>query len=175
MATHLTKRPHKKRGKKGTRYLADTTTKEVHDLLNEVGACQLDQVFLRRCAVSFDPDTPRQAQSEGYDKWHDCMGDLSARADRHIRAIRDWTRIVDVVGHRTFQSGGEMLEALGGTQGRTLFERLMALGSALSEGDGTIEVSDESRRRFVDAMYGGYLANTHMLCIGMRHLALDQA
>ena len=54
----------------GKRFVGNTNNKEVHDLDNEKTAanqCQIDEIIQARHAVTFDPDSLKQAQSEGYD------------------------------------------------------------------------------------------------------------
>ena len=68
MATHVSRRPTDKR------YLGNTNSKEVHDLLDENANCQILEILHNRHAVVFSPDTLAQAHSEGYDNGHWCIG-----------------------------------------------------------------------------------------------------
>jgi hypothetical protein len=47
---------------------------EVHNLLNEKNACQIDEILAAGHAVGFTPDTLAQAHSEGYDNCAHCIG-----------------------------------------------------------------------------------------------------
>lgn len=69
MAKAVSSRPNNKR------YLGNTNKTEVHDLLNETARCQIDELLGAGRAVVFTPDTLAQAESEGYDNPHDCIGD----------------------------------------------------------------------------------------------------
>ncbi|NIM48339.1 MAG: hypothetical protein GTO22_03620 [Gemmatimonadales bacterium] len=63
----------------GDRYLGNSNTREVHDLIHEDAsprACQIDEVIAAGYAVGFSPDTLDQAHVEGYDNCHYCIGEL---------------------------------------------------------------------------------------------------
>jgi hypothetical protein len=51
-----------------------TGDKEVHDLTNEKGQCQIDTILKNNHAVAFSPDTKEQAHKEGYDNCAWCIG-----------------------------------------------------------------------------------------------------
>ena len=68
MATSASSRPT------GKRYLGNTNTTEAHDLNSEQPQCQIDTIISHGHAVVFSPDTVAQAQSEGYDNGHFCIG-----------------------------------------------------------------------------------------------------
>lgn len=49
-----------------TRYMADVRQRLVHDTWGEKVSCNLDSVLARREGAAFKPDTPAQAQAEGF-------------------------------------------------------------------------------------------------------------
>lgn len=67
MATPVNYRP-------SNQYLGNTNSKEVHDLTNEQTNCQIQEIINAGHAVIFDPDTLAQANSEGFDNGHWCIG-----------------------------------------------------------------------------------------------------
>ena len=57
------------------RYVADTSTMEVHDRWNgECEDCLMEDVIARGAAVAFEPDTLDQALEEGFDCCDECFG-----------------------------------------------------------------------------------------------------
>lgn len=57
----------------GKKYLANTNTKEVHDLDNEQTNCQINEIIAANHDVYFD--TLSAAHAAGYDNGHWCIGD----------------------------------------------------------------------------------------------------
>ncbi len=55
-------------------YLGNNNTKEVHNLHNEKGGCQIDAIIRAGHAVTFSPDTLLQAHREGFDNCAWCIG-----------------------------------------------------------------------------------------------------
>jgi hypothetical protein len=70
MATTISTRPTDNRfvGNK------DPNHTEVHDLTNESGNCQIDEIISAGNGVVFSPDTLDQAHSEDYDNCSWCLG-----------------------------------------------------------------------------------------------------
>jgi PHP family Zn ribbon phosphoesterase len=60
----------------GLRFLGNSSASkmEVHELAKENKNCQIDEILRAGNAVGFSPDTLAQAQSEGYDNCHWCVG-----------------------------------------------------------------------------------------------------
>ncbi len=61
----------------GKRFLGNTNTTEVHDLLKEdkrSNGCQIDEFLRAGHGVYFIPDTHEQAKKEGYDNCAKCIG-----------------------------------------------------------------------------------------------------
>ena len=56
----------------GKKYLANTNTKEVHDLDNEQPQCQIDEIITHHHDVYFDYLS--DAKVQGYDNGHFCLG-----------------------------------------------------------------------------------------------------
>lgn len=55
------------------RFLANTNTKEVHDLDNEQTNCQINEIIAANHDVYYD--THQEAKNAGYDNGHWCIGD----------------------------------------------------------------------------------------------------
>ena len=58
----------------GKRYLGNTNKIEAHDLDNEKTSCQINEIIAAGHDEYFTPDTLAQANSEGYDNCHWCIG-----------------------------------------------------------------------------------------------------
>ena len=56
----------------GKRFLANTNTKEVHDLDNETPQCQIDEIIAAHHDVYYD--VLQDAKNVGYDNGHFCLG-----------------------------------------------------------------------------------------------------
>ncbi len=56
----------------GERYLANTNTKEVHDLDNENNNCQIDEIIAAGHDMPYN--SLDEAQNDGYDNGHYCIG-----------------------------------------------------------------------------------------------------
>ncbi len=56
----------------GKKYLANTNTKEVHDLDNEQTNCQINEIIAARHDLYYD--TLQEAHNAGYDNGHWCIG-----------------------------------------------------------------------------------------------------
>jgi len=56
----------------GKKYLANTNTKEVHDLDNEQTNCQINEIIAAHHDIYYD--TLQEAQNAGYDNGHWCIG-----------------------------------------------------------------------------------------------------
>lgn len=54
--------------------LGDLRTMELHDLSNEKPRCRLDLVLAEGYAVTFSPDSLRQAHTEGFTDCPYCLG-----------------------------------------------------------------------------------------------------
>ncbi|WFB36811.1 hypothetical protein P3T73_03420 [Kiritimatiellota bacterium B12222] len=65
---------HSTKTKYGQRYLGNSNEKEVHDLENEAGVCQIDEIIQADHAVRFNPDSLNEAKRNGYDNCHWCIG-----------------------------------------------------------------------------------------------------
>lgn len=65
---------YKVTSKLGIRFLGNTNKTEVHDLRNEKGNCQINEILKAGHAVGFRPDTLEQAHSEDYDNCAYCIG-----------------------------------------------------------------------------------------------------
>jgi hypothetical protein len=52
----------------------DPEHREVHDLDNEKVVCQIDEIIKAGHAITFSPDTLRQANQQGYDNCAYCIG-----------------------------------------------------------------------------------------------------
>ena len=62
----------------GDRYLGNTNTHEVHDLIHEDASpsgCQIDEILAAGHAVVFSPDILDQAHVEGFDNCRCCIGE----------------------------------------------------------------------------------------------------
>ena len=55
----------------GKKYLADTNTKEIHDLDNEQLNCQINEIIDAESAVFYD--SLEQADADGYCNGHLCL------------------------------------------------------------------------------------------------------
>jgi hypothetical protein len=56
-------------------YYGDTHTKQVHDLNNQKGSCEIDEIKMVHKRY-FVPDTFTQANSEGYTSYIYCIEEL---------------------------------------------------------------------------------------------------
>lgn len=59
---------------KGSRYIGNTNTNEVHDLDNEKAVCQIDEIMSEHVRT-FSPDTHAEAKRKGFDNCAYCIGD----------------------------------------------------------------------------------------------------
>ena len=57
----------------GARYCGNKDNKEVHDLNNEIGQCQVDGIITAGHSVPFQ--TLQEARKAGYSNRHDCVRD----------------------------------------------------------------------------------------------------
>ena len=55
-------------------YLGNKSTREVHELRDEQTNCRIGEIIAAGNAIGFDPDTLEQANVEGYDNCHYCIG-----------------------------------------------------------------------------------------------------
>jgi hypothetical protein len=55
-------------------YLGNRSTREVHELRDEQTNCRIGEIIAAGNAIGFDPDTLEQANVEGYDNCHYCIG-----------------------------------------------------------------------------------------------------
>ena len=55
----------------GLNFYGNRNTKEVHRVADRTANCQLDEI---KDGVSFSPDTLAEAQRQGYDNCHWCIG-----------------------------------------------------------------------------------------------------
>lgn len=56
------------------RFLGDTNTRQVHDLVHETRECHVAEILKAGNAVAFTPDLRLQANVEGYDNCRWCGG-----------------------------------------------------------------------------------------------------
>lgn len=60
----------------GKQYLGNSNKKEVHDLDQEdtsASGCQIDEIIRAGHAVTFNPDTLKEAHMRGYDNCAKCL------------------------------------------------------------------------------------------------------
>ncbi|MDI9412098.1 MAG: hypothetical protein QM401_00775 [Bacillota bacterium] len=58
----------------GKRFIGNTNTTEVHDLDNEQTNCQINEIKTHHIQT-FSPDTHAEAERQGFDNCHWCLGD----------------------------------------------------------------------------------------------------
>lgn len=57
----------------GNRFIGNTNTNEVHDLVNEKMNCSINEIKSHH-VKKFSPDTHQQAKNEGFDNCYWCIG-----------------------------------------------------------------------------------------------------